>query len=112
MVVQPVYDMIAFNPAKQVYYIKLGGKEGLMDITGKVMLPPAYDVLYSTRDYGYIAGLGQKQGLLNDEFKVIVPIKYDKIETPAYNKALQHGLVQAVLNGKKCFTDLYGDEYF
>ena len=112
MVVQPVYDIIVFNPIKKVYYIKKDGKQGLMDMTRKVILPPTYDVLYSVKDYGYVAGTSQKQGLLNDELKVTVAIKYDKIETPTYNKAIQHGIVHAVLNGKKCTVDLYGNEYF
>jgi hypothetical protein len=112
VIVQPVYDLIELNGSRKMYYIGLDRKRGLMDMQGKVVLPPTYDQLYAIAEYGYRATLDQKQGLLDDNGVVMVPLKYDVIEPPNQYKILDHGLIKAILNGKKCRVDLYGNEYF
>lgn len=111
-VVQPVYDAFDFNSNKKEYFIELNHKRGVLDVQGKTIVPPTYDKLYAVSKYGYRATLDNKEGLLDDNGKIMVPIKYDMLEPPNQYKTFEHGIVKAVLDGKRCRVDMYGDEYF
>lgn len=60
------------------YKVKYNGKEGIVDITGKEVIPPMYDEIQAFRDK-YRAKLDFMEGLIDASNKIIIPFDYTKI---------------------------------
>lgn len=76
----PYYDFVFRNGICIVP--GLGGKIGLIDKTGKLILPVVYsDIinLHYKDNPNYIIQKEEKFGLLDSSFNVIIPIEYDEI---------------------------------
>lgn len=70
-----------------VYKVKVGGKEGLLDSTGRLVFPIVFDEIKNTSDY-ILVKQNDLYGLYQRE-KQILPIEYDEIKheiTPANSK--------------------------
>lgn len=86
------------------YNVKLNGKEGVCDLSGKEIIPcNKYNnvILYSSGWYG--VKLDGKEGACDLIGKEIVPCKYD-------NVVLQSGYYNVKLNGKEGACNLAGTE--
>ena len=89
--------------------VELGGKYGFVNKTGKVVISPKYDWI-GFFDSGFTqVELDKKFGLIDKTGKLLTPIKYENIWCYAFWK---QGIIGVILNGKKGFVDIYGNEYF
>jgi len=64
--------------------VSLNGKKGMIDTTGKVVIPILYDDLFESsfdryQLYGVVVNLNEKYGLVDRNGKEITPIIYDQI---------------------------------
>ena len=78
------------------------GKWGVIDASGKVMIPFQYQMLNSLSDY-FTAMLDGKWGIINAKGDTVVPFQYDRIG------ALSEGLISVVLNDRIGFINLQGE---
>jgi len=86
--------------------ICIDGMYGLIDTTGKVVIPIKYDgiVYFESDDYNFLPELieivlDDKYGLLDERGKIILPAKYDHIED------FGDGLLEVELNRKYGLVD-------
>ncbi len=56
-----------------------GGKHGLIDMTGKVIIPVEYDVLRGHIDHCLIVANNEKWGIINYKNSIIIPLEWDKL---------------------------------
>ncbi|WP_338812403.1 WG repeat-containing protein [Bernardetia sp. Wsw4-3y2] len=68
--------------------IKAGGKYGLMDEKGQVILPPTYSMIMPFENGVAKVQLGQSFGIIDNTGKVILPLEYEYIGSFENNMAL------------------------
>ena len=56
-----------------------GGKHGLIDMTGKVIIPVEYDVLRGHIDHCLIVANNEKWGIINYKSSIIIPLEWDEL---------------------------------
>ena len=78
------YCQINFNG----HYVVKDGKTGIIDKTGKIILPTEYDFLFYYTKEEIKAKSNGKYGLINSEMKIIIPFEYDALTTYAENQIL------------------------
>lgn len=93
--------------------VELNNKFGFIDRTGKVVVPFKYD------DYSWFKdGLAEvkindrtasKVGLVDKTGREVAPPKYDEVWCEAF---VAEGFIGVMLDGRKGFVDVYGNEYF
>ena len=84
-------------------------KFGFIDKTGKEIIPAKYDTAFTfSQGLAYVTITG-KAGFIDKSGKEVIPIKYDNVWSFAFQK---EGFYGVILNGKKGFVDIYGNEYF
>lgn len=88
--------------------VELNGKFGYIDKTGKEVIPLKYDEASDFSDGLASVKLNEKVGLIDKTGREIIPIKYEKIWSTVL---IKEGFIGVVLNGKKGFVDIYGNEY-
>ena len=84
--------------------VKLNGKGGYIDKTGKEVIPFRYDVAWSFGEGLASVELNGKCGYIDKTGKVVIPIKYDEADS------FSDGLASVKLNGKWGFIDKTGKE--
>lgn len=100
---ESVWDFSDNDTTTQVIKTK-GGKRGLIDIKGNLLVPFEYDVIYSFKDGLASFQQNNKYGFLNEQGKVVVPAKYD------HAFGFENGLAVVKLNEKKGLIDKTGKE--
>lgn len=88
--IPPIYDRINYCHAKQCFSVKQGGKIGLIDLTGKPILPLKYEFPTENdvrrplpcffESQTFIIVEEGKQGLMQGMGKMLVPPTYQNIE--------------------------------
>jgi hypothetical protein len=95
--------------SKGLYTYTLDGKSGLIDKTGKILLPAKYDFL-SLRNHYISVSNNRLTGILNKEFKEVVPCRYSRIQVGVnyYRTQLHqfHGLISR-RNNKELLKPVY-----
>ena len=89
--------------------VQIGKKWGFIDKTGREVIPSKFDNTTSFIKGLAMVNLGGKWGFIDKIGREIIPIKYNSIW---YGSFGNEGFFGVVLNGKKGFVDLYGNEYF
>lgn len=95
--------------------VEKGELQGYIDRTGRAITPLKYeDDLCGIGNSLFAGGIAQvivnrKYGFIDTKGREIIPPKYDKIWCNAFRK---DGFVGVMLNGRKGFVDIYGNEYF
>lgn len=84
--------------------VKLNGKWGYIDKTGKVVIPYKYDFAYHFSEGLAPVKLNDKWGYIDKTGKVVIPSKYD------YAYHFHEGLARVYMNGKYGFIDKTGKE--
>jgi TonB family protein len=81
--------------------ITADGYFGLIDSTGKIVLPVQYDFISDFEVGSAVIKLDGKQGLIDKQGNIIIPVKYDYVE-PFYHGAAVVGLYNkyALMNAK------------
>ncbi len=82
--------------------IKAGGKYGLMDEKGQVILPPTYSMIMPFENGVAKVQLGNNFGIIDKAGKIILPVEYEYIGN------FENGLVLIVKNKKVGITDTKG----
>jgi WG containing repeat len=78
----PYYDdRYSYEKPKDIFPLKfrIGGKYGLMDFKGQVLLPPQYDNVREVKGDTFEVQIGQKWGLVDSKGRIIVHPKYYKV---------------------------------
>lgn len=100
---ESVWDFDDNDNTTQVIKTK-GGKRGLIDTKGNLIVPFEYDVIYSFKDGLAMFEQDKKYGFLNRQGKIIIPAKYDH----AFD--FDNGLAVVELNEKRGLIDKTGKE--
>lgn len=79
-----------------------GQKYGLLDSSGKVIVPAKYDVVGGFREGFCLLGLNGRHGYIDKKAKLVIPLKYEA----AHN--FSEGLASVSLAGKWGFIDTKG----
>ena len=83
LIIPCAYDMIEFNYYKADFInVTKNKKIGLLDLTGKVLLPLEYDyvkTIYAEKGTVFVLNKNKKQTVISKENKVIIPLIYDEI---------------------------------
>lgn len=97
--------------AEKLAFVKKDQKWHIIDLLGTVLktLDSNYDNIM-----GFSNGMAQvsykgKIGFINKIGVEVIPVKYDEIWSYAHEA---NGFIGVILNGKKGFVDIYGNEYF
>ncbi len=114
MIIPPKYDLLQrFSEGLAIAY--LDEKVGYIDQTDKLVIPFDYSVARNfsngmalVRIGGGYAG-GGKWGVIDRTGRKLLPVKYDEIWCEVLAK---EGIFGVILNGKKGFADIYGNEFF
>ena len=91
--------------------VKLNGKWGFVDATGKEVVPLKYDYAGFFQEQEGLAPvyLNNKRGFVDVTGKEVVPLKYDRCSQSSFDK----GLAEVRLYGVKWgFVDVTGKEYW
>lgn len=78
-----------------------GGKFGLVDSTGKEIVPPIYDGIDDFREGMASVEVNNKFGFINKSGEVIIPLKYDFVYSSFYKAKVK-------LNGEEFYIDKTG----
>lgn len=105
---QPIYDEVFFGNTDdedtQCFQVRRGDKWGVVDITGKQLIPFVYDKI-SLFSKGYAtAVLNKKGGVISDQNKIVIPFIYDQT---AY-EFNEQGLLRVKKDGKYGFLNKSG----
>ena len=82
-----------------------GGKFGLVDSTGKEIVPPKYDDFRDFREGLAGVKLNEKFGFINKKGEEVIPLKYDWIIL-----GFSDGRAQVELNGETFYIDKKGNK--
>ncbi len=85
-------------------YIRKNGKYGVIDKTGKVVIPIIYDYVKDFNDGLAYVWKDDKQGYIDKNGNEVVPIKYD------YIGGFSEGLAVAIIGKKYGYVDKSGKE--
>lgn len=118
VVIKSVYDYIDKVPNSNLSIVKLNNKYGIVDRTGKVMVPFKYDdinyVDFRGRFYAnnqtntytsidrFSVSIGEKYGVIDENGTIIVPCKYDDAQI------LNSGMIILEKSNKFSFADRNG----
>jgi hypothetical protein len=106
------YDY-AFSFSDGLAQVRIGnentGKWSFIDKTGKEIIPPRDNIAFEFKDGLAMLRIGNKFGFIDKTGKEVIPIKYDEIWCLAFQK---DGIIGVILDGRKGFVDIYGNEYF
>jgi len=69
--------------------VQMGRKKGVVDYTGKEVLPIKYDRIFSLSKRGFEVEIDKKRGILNREGEVVLPIIYHEIDNLSWGKSEQ-----------------------
>ncbi len=102
----------SISSSGQDKYITVRGEEGagLMDLSGKELVPPKYQTVYATTaDTGYVmVSIESLKGISDLEGNLLVPVEYSDI--PIKNGRVVHGGYALVeKDGKLGFVNLKGE---
>lgn len=84
--------------------VRLNGKAGFIDKSGKEVIPIKYDLAGKFEDELAIVRLNYKYSLIDKSGKEIAPLKYDYIDS------FHDGLAFVTLNDKFGYIDRFGEE--
>ncbi|WP_176220607.1 WG repeat-containing protein [Cohnella massiliensis] len=93
------------NENAEVAFVKLGGKWGLIDKSGQVIVQPVYDSFKGASSTAKFVQRNKKWGLIGSDGKEIVPPKYDSVGSGFYD-----GLAAVSVGGKWGYIDGKGNE--
>lgn len=94
---------------------------GYINKFGEILIPISYESILMGRDNLFKVGKNKKFGYVDITNKVIIPIKYNSISDFDYNNIhidnkdkslILSGLARYIINNKKGYLDLNGDEYW
>jgi hypothetical protein len=90
--------------------VTVGLKYGVIDATGRMVVPPKYDVLYAYREglAKFIVFDGWKQGFIDVNGNVVIPPVFDSISWNRLDQGFSEGLVPFGDGGKFGFMDTSG----
>ncbi|MEG1577382.1 MAG: WG repeat-containing protein [Oscillospiraceae bacterium] len=102
----PMADHSVFSTTGLAWVKNAQKKWGLMDTTGKMVIPYQYDdMVPSTWDRpknGYaIVSMGHKQGIITTDGVQLVPFEYDQLYAPFDHGPVHPEYVEATKDGKK-----------
>lgn len=114
MIIPPKYESGSWF-SEGLMYVEIDGKYGYIDVTDKLVISPEYSLarpfsngMAVVRIGGGPVG-GGKFGVIDRSGAKLLATKYDKIWCEVLAK---EGLFGVILNGKKGFADIYGNEFF
>ncbi|NLJ73159.1 MAG: hypothetical protein GX333_09130 [Syntrophomonadaceae bacterium] len=84
--------------------VRLNGKYGYIDKTGKEVIPLKYNLVYSFSEGLALVRLNGKYGYIDKTGKEVIPLKYDSADS------FSEGLALVILNGKEDYIDKNGKE--
>ena len=103
IIISPKYDFaIPFSEGLAV--VKINGKYGYIDKTGKEITPLKYDSVSRFSEGLAVVTFNGKSGFIDKSGKEITPLKYDDFGV------FSEGLVRVKLNGKWGYIDKMGKE--
>jgi hypothetical protein len=123
LVIPPIYDVVGLFEKEDVYrpgethdnnveeflsLVRLDGKLGFLDKTGKVVIPVIYDEVYGFQQGLLYVKLNDKCGFVDRHNNVVIPIIYDHIMT--WPGPFCGGLAVVTLNGKRGLINEKGEE--
>ena len=82
--------------------IKMGGKWGFIDKTGKVVIPPQFDIVLCFSEGLAPIGMGGKWGFIDQTGKIVIPPQFDAV------RWFSEGLAAIEMGGKWGFIDKKG----
>lgn len=72
-----VFHTFCFGQNSNLYPIKKGGKWGVINQQGKIVIPPTYDAISNFKHHGYaVVQKGGKSGLINSQGESVFPAQY------------------------------------
>ncbi|MET0391789.1 MAG: WG repeat-containing protein [Chitinophagaceae bacterium] len=108
VLLEPVYDEVFYGNTDDEdtdrFLVRMGSKWGVMDITGKQLVPYEYDRIKLFSQGLATAVLNKKEGVISGQNKVIVPFIYDETSFQ-FN---DHGLLRVMKDGKYGFVNKSG----
>lgn len=96
-----LYDLIG-DVSEGLYRVNIRGKEGYLNLKGKVVIPFKYDYAEEFREGLAKVEKNGKYGFINKKGKVVVPIKYEEV------RGFQRGIAAVKKNGKWGFVNKRG----
>lgn len=78
-------------------------KAGIMDTTGKILVPARYSQIFTEKNGRMIARIDSSWGFIDRKGKVLVPFQYQQLQGD-----FENGLCAAMVNGKWGFIDTTG----
>jgi hypothetical protein len=97
------YDDV-YSFSEGLAMVKLNGKWGFIDKTGKEIIPLKYDGAHSFSEGLVVVELNEKYGFIDTTGKEVIPLKYDDAWS------FSEGLANVKLNGKWGIIDKTGKE--
>jgi predicted alpha/beta superfamily hydrolase len=114
MILDTIYDNIE-NPSKNgLIMVKLNGKYGFADTTGRMVIPCRYDD--ASWFFGPVSEVksGGKAGLINEKGELLIPLEYDNLLSmegiAVVRKGMKYGVVTH--NNKLVAPFIFNDWYF
>lgn len=81
------------------------GKQGVVNVQGKIIVPPIYDGVYGFfQNNSMIVMLNDKLGLINRNGEEIIPPTYNRISYPS-----DEGWIKAKINGKYGYINTHNE---
>lgn len=103
ILVQPIYDTIMYDRARNLYKLVKNGKEGAYIRANDIKTDIIYDRMYTDGATFITLMKDNKKSIIDYKGNVIIPLKYDDATVMAYNKGFR-----ILNNGKKGITDING----
>ena len=103
IIISPKYDAVG-HFSERLTWVKLNGKCGYIDKTGKEITPCKYEFVWDFSDGLAIVGLNGKRGYIDKTGKEIIPLIYN------YAGVFSEGLASVEFNGKYGFINKTGKE--
>jgi hypothetical protein len=101
------YDLVKANyieTSNGKFTVKFNGYWGLIDTTGKIVIPFIYNSIEKNRDGSYKISKNNKFGMMDENAKIIIQCKYD--EVGLFDK---NGLADVILNSKVAYVNNKGE---
>ncbi len=103
VLLNPEYEFV-FAPKGEMVYLKKGGKKGLSDASGKLLLSTEYEEDYQTFNEGLmVIEKDKKFGFANTKGEIVIPIIYDGANW------FSEGLAPVLKDGKWGFINTKGE---
>jgi hypothetical protein len=109
-VLAPLYTSIsAIKGSNGLLSVKKGGLNGVVDTTGKVVVPFDYKYINNTvyaNGLIYVEKVGGASGYINVQGKVVIRVQYD---SKRRDDEITAGMMPVIKDGKHYYADFYGN---